>query len=168
VSIAAFAQQAAAFCAWAEGEAGAAHEEAERARRHLAALYDAALQLPETTVTNWETVDPLGFSRRPDLFERFGALPINYYSTVDPLEVPASQLMVGDLADDLRDVYADLIRGVELYQAGRVDAAGHWWRGTFDMHWGKHAAEGIAALHAWFTDHRQRSGPLALPRDFRP
>jgi hypothetical protein len=159
VSIEAFSKCAVEFRAWVEGPPGTETEEAACARRHLAALYAAALQLPERPPTSPRDLPPEreGMSR----FRRFGSLPINYYGAADPLVVPATELLVGDLADGLSDVWSDVRRGLELYEAGLVPEAGWSWRFDFETHWGAHAANALAALHAWHC--RYGRGPLFCP-----
>jgi hypothetical protein len=146
-----FAELANAFCFWAEGEPGDAIEEAEAARRFLADLYSVALGLPYSPA---DADSPSGEAWEK-VYRRFGALPFNYYSTVDPHQVPAENPMVDDLADDLADIWSDLKTGLQLHQSGQVEeAAGHWgW--AFRAHWGAHAANALHALHAWVVGHSQ-------------
>ena len=148
----AFADAATEFCAWAEGPPSEEAAEAAAARLHLARLYLGALALREATSwadrENWE---PPG--RTPpewqDVFRRFGALPFNYYSYTNPHIMPGEDLFTGDLADDLADIWQDLRVGLWAYRAGDLVAAESEWRSSFKIHWGRHAADALLALHCW-------------------
>jgi hypothetical protein len=146
-----FAEAAEQFCAWAEASPSAPEAEATAALQFLSNLYRYALDLPplfgeeepgEVTHGAWEQV-----------YQRFGALPFNYYAQCfDPSDLP-TEAVTADLADDLADIWCDLKRGLFLYHAGHVPAAVWEWRQNFWQHWGHHAAGGIYALHAWHTQH---------------
>jgi hypothetical protein len=117
---------------------------------HLARVYASAVDLPlpdrpygaarATTDAEWRA-----------MFKRFGVLPINYYSEcVDPLVIPPNESPgIGDLADDLADIWQDLRGGLALYDAGHIGAAASGWRAAFDLHWGNHAAQALYVLQLW-------------------
>jgi hypothetical protein len=142
-----FVEAAREFCRWAEADPSDATSELDTALRLLSGLYhQAALQphdvaeahpdLPEEAVPN------------EAIYKRFGALPVGYYAeTLDPFAVPSGEVGVGDIADDLRDIYRDVKVGLLAHEAGRpTEALGHWaW--TFRYHWGRHAAGALRALH---------------------
>lgn len=143
----AFARLAEEFCAWAEAPAGLADDEALKAHSYLARLYAAALELPRSDLgfqgdapneAAWQVV-----------YRRFGALPLNYYSAVDPLTVPGTEFLTGDLADDLADIWSDITAGLVLYRLGKPEDAGVEWRSRFDAHWAQHATEALVALQSW-------------------
>jgi hypothetical protein len=52
------------------------------------------------------------------------------------------------LSDDLAAVSADLIHGLQHYQAGRVAEALWWWQYSYVNHWGTHGGAALRALHA--------------------
>jgi Domain of unknown function (DUF5063) len=52
------------------------------------------------------------------------------------------------LSDDLAAVAADLIHGLQHYQAGRVAEALWWWQYSYVNHWGTHGGAALRALHA--------------------
>ncbi len=75
---------------------------------------------------------------------------LGFYSVVmNPLAVgSAPEYGVGDVIDDLVDIYQELFPGLELFRAGRRrEAVGHW-RDGFYMHWDDHAVGAIRAIHA--------------------
>jgi hypothetical protein len=54
----------------------------------------------------------------------------------------------GSLADDLRDVYSDVRRGLALWDSPAPPDAAIWeWRFQFEIHWGDHAIDALRALH---------------------
>jgi Domain of unknown function (DUF5063) len=52
------------------------------------------------------------------------------------------------LSDDLATVAADLIHGLQHYQAGRPLEALWWWQYSYVNHWGTHGGAALRALHA--------------------
>ena len=142
-----FADATERFCAWAEGPAGDEATEAATARLHLARLYVAALGLREAT-PDWDVEGPTE-SEWKLMCKRFGALPFNYYSCVDPHVVPVKEPFVGDLADDLADIWRDLKKGLTAYRTGDLTAAEGIWLFNFNVHWGRHATDALLALHSW-------------------
>ena len=52
------------------------------------------------------------------------------------------------LSDDLAAVAADLIHGLQHYEAGRPLEALWWWQYSYVNHWGTHGGAALRALHA--------------------
>jgi hypothetical protein len=52
------------------------------------------------------------------------------------------------LSDDLAAVAADLIHGLQHYQAGRPLEALWWWQYAYVSHWGTHGGAALRALHS--------------------
>jgi Domain of unknown function (DUF5063) len=98
------------------------------AREHLLGLYTDAGASPERPV-GWP-----GFHEK-DI----------YWEVSDPYE--ASEPVCGSLTDDLLDVYADVRRGLDLWDGSHQQAAIWEWRFHFDIHWGDHAVDALRALH---------------------
>ncbi len=55
------------------------------------------------------------------------------------------------LSDDLATVAADLIHGLQHYQAGRSLEALWWWQYSYVNHWGTHGGAALRALHSILT-----------------
>lgn len=55
---------------------------------------------------------------------------------------------MGDITDDLSDIYIDLKEPLVLYQQGHVKEAVWSWRLMFYSYWGHHAVGGLKALHS--------------------
>jgi hypothetical protein len=114
----------------------------------LSEVYAAAVRLPRSVRLGNGAADfvlPLAAWKKA--YRRFGRLPIGYYSEVfDPLKVPGETPDVGDVADDLADVYRDLSQGVRLESAGRPVDALWQWHMNFRIHWGRHAVSALRVL----------------------
>lgn len=150
-----FALAARQFCDWAEckSSAGTARSEMLVARRHLSSLLVMAVNLPQFECA-WRD-STLTHDDWTETFERFGVLPVGYYGGVcDPLEVPAGDTALGDLADDLADIWRDLKEGLLLFDKGERNAGGFSWQDSFDTHWGQHAADALAVIQFWLTQNR--------------
>ena len=68
----------------------------------------------------------------------------------NPLQFENDESIVGDLHDDLAEIYGDLWHGVQGYDAGDTEYAINHWRASYDQHWGNHAAGAIYAIDAYF------------------
>ncbi len=113
------------------------------ARVHLLRLYQLALALPD--VEPPAAVDAGPSPDRPSGWEGFGQLD-GYWEVFDPYEKDA--LVAGSLSDDLLDIYADVRRGLELWDRDVPREAAIWeWRSHLEAHWGDHAVDAIRALH---------------------
>ncbi len=152
-SITHFATVARSFCAWAEAQPGAVEAEAKMALRLLADLSSAIMATP--SLGRCEVVEGERISNKEwkDIYRRFGSLPFNYYSTFfNPTKVNEDESVVGDLADDLADMYRDIKDGLRLYDHGHIAEAVWSWRNSFQTHWGRHATNALYVLHTWWAD----------------
>jgi len=68
----------------------------------------------------------------------------------DPFDQGECKPVTGSLSDGLADIYFDVKEGLMRIPAdGEVPAHVIWaWAFGLEIHWGKHAVEAIAALHA--------------------
>jgi DNA phosphorothioation-dependent restriction protein DptG len=71
-----------------------------------------------------------------------------YWQVWDPTK--EKEAIAGSLADDIADIYRDLMAGISI---GNTDKAlpkdSIWeWRFGFCYHWGKHATDALRTLHA--------------------
>jgi len=146
-----FASAARTFITWAESPASSdAHAEALAARRYIVALIAAAIALPDATGTVEAPDIPDDEFRR--MFQRFGALPFNYYSECfNPMIVPGEEPVTADLADDLADIWRDVKGGLLLYDSGEAESAAWHWSSNYSFHWGHHATAALYALQSWFS-----------------
>lgn len=155
-----FAQLARAFSDWCRAEPRGEASEARAALRHLSRLHAAALELELPADVDAD----LDGARADDaecrrVYERMAALPVGYYSEVaDPGAVPSEEPVVGDLGDDVEEVYRDLSEGLSLLDAGHAAEAEWSFAESFRSHWGAHAAAAIRVLHLWLAE-RGELGP---------
>lgn len=145
----------AAFCAWAEARDSTPRDAAHRAVDLLARLVAAASALDRIAGG-----DPPsdGRPRQSDdyrvAYRRFGAvMPVGYYATIDPLVVPSGEPTLGDVADDLADIYLELRDGLRAHRAGDTAEAVRRWCFGWRFHWGAHATGALGALRAWLASH---------------
>ena len=137
-----------AFRSWAVEGTDTGVTAARQALAHLAKLFGAALALPDTSpeggISDWVPDDE--WKRA---FEACRRIPVSHYGEVfDPLVLPPEAPSVGDIADDLADIYRDVVNGLRALQHGEP-GAGWQWRFTFWSHWGRHAVGAMGALRAW-------------------
>ena len=142
-----FAEVAKGFCDWCEGTNQAATEHAAAAA-WLCKLYAAALDLPRVEPDNSELapdIAPLQLSSAKANLSGFNGW--YYREFFDPHPLLDSEWVMGDVGDDLLDIYKDLKRGLILFEGGKTgDACWHWvfWHRN---HWGRHAVGAMFALH---------------------
>ena len=147
-----FIKCARAFCCWVES----GRHELGDARQHLLSLMQAVANLRVGSVPTSDIED---FPRRggDDPFidhKRFAGLPFQYYRIVLlPFELNDEEPAMGDLADDLADIYGDLWHGLQALDSEDKDYAIWYWRDSYS-HWGHHAA---AALYA-IDEHLRANG----------
>jgi hypothetical protein len=143
------------YCAWADNVLPIESVRAEMLflRELLAVLYAHALTLPQV---DFEWVDRvLSHEDYQRMYTRFGSLPVGYYGrALDPLNVDSGELSLGDLADDLADIWRDLREGLLLFDSGRCEAAGASWQESFAIHWGEHAVNALAITQFWLGQNR--------------
>jgi len=82
-------------------------------------------------------------------------MPFRYYeSRHNPLDIENREYALGDIADDLADIWRDLKPALELYDNNDHAAAAAEWQFDFEIHWGRHATAALYALHCWLADNR--------------
>jgi hypothetical protein len=144
----AFFHTATDFCRWTESKPASAESEADTALKLLSKLYSQGHELPD--LYDEEEAPALPHEEWLVIYKRFGALPFNYYAEYcEPHNIEEPVPAIGDLADDLADIWRDLKAGLSLYHNGNHAAAAWQWRHSFHTHWGRHAASAIYALQYW-------------------
>ncbi len=123
----------------------------------LLALYAAGLALPPGSVEEeeGEEVFAVPHDEWETLWQRLGEAlgPNRWYVSADPqMNVPGSSdaVAVGDLADDLADIYRDITPGLRYWETAATAELGNivWeWRFSFTTHWGRHAVAALGILH---------------------
>jgi hypothetical protein len=147
INMEAFAEIVEEFCKWVESEPGEPQGELMRAVELVARLY--AGFLPRLHIdADYGDYQHLEVDRHK-LQKRFAVLPVQYYwETLAPLPVDQdAKTGMGDICDDLMDIYGELKNGLELWQRGEREAAMKHWKSGFVIHWGEHAVSSMQTLH---------------------
>ncbi|WP_414738002.1 DUF5063 domain-containing protein [Gemmata algarum] len=143
-----FAEQVVAFREWVEC-ADTGEPAVRAALSHLLGLFQIALSLP-TVDPNTRDVPAVPDSEWRRVFRACERLPVKHYGVVfDSLVVPPEEAVIGCVADDLADIYRDLVVGLQAHVSGNRELAAWHWRFTFWSHWGRHAVGAIGALREW-------------------
>jgi hypothetical protein len=74
-----------------------------------------------------------------------------YWTVVDPIKPTKDDPLLGDMADDLADIYCDLRRGLDAWEtaaaATRLEII--WtWRFAYESHWGQHAVDALGTIYS--------------------
>lgn len=149
-----FSDEARRFVEWADGTSSSQTMNAAVALRRVVALYGVALELPQP----WSEKVSTGELPCPDLTRRLAAvrqrasaIPLQHYSEIFSPHVMQDEPVVGDLSDDLHDIYGHVAKGLHLHEMGRIDDALWEWGFGFQTHWGEHASSAIRALHCYLA-----------------
>jgi hypothetical protein len=150
-----FGAEAALFQQWARCGTDRGEVAAREALLGITRLYLAALELPPAWSEELaDAEDAVGVDDEEwrAVFAAAGRLPLDFYGEVfDPLAVPPEQPVLGSIADDIADIYRDVVGGLRELQAGRRAQASWEWGFGFQHHWGEHATGAIRALHCWLA-----------------
>jgi hypothetical protein len=144
-----FIESARAYCALVESE----RHEVATARRHLLKLMQYVAELVVDSVPESDVDD---YPRRGDEdplvdHKRFADFPFQYYRMVfSPLDMENDESVVGDICDDLADIYGDLWHGLQALDSGDKAYAIWYWRESYSSHWGHHAAWAHCAIDEHF------------------
>jgi Domain of unknown function (DUF5063) len=142
-----FAEIARGYCAWCEGQSLGSDPEFHAAR-WLARLYAAALALPQVAC---KTEDGDLDLPEPELARAKSNLApfVGWYyrECFDPDPLLNEAPCMGDLGDDLLDIYKDIKGGLVLFNTGNANDALWDWAFLHKIHWGRHAVGGLFALH---------------------
>ena len=139
-----FAEVVREFCEWCVG----ARQTDFEAASWLCRLYAAALVLPQVGPENEEGLPEIPSSELSRA--EVGLVSFNgryYWEVFDPDPSLSEKPCIGDLGDDLLDIYKDVRQGLLVFDRGDyIDAMWHW-SFLHRVHWGRHAAAALLALH---------------------
>jgi hypothetical protein len=145
-----FAVAARNFCTWASSAVLQDEQDAGLAARYVSALFAAGCAL------GWDEGEPGDF-RVPEqgvdaVRAKASALPFRHYSEIfNNLVIPPEEPVIGDIVDDLVDIYSDVAPGLALYESGDREGARNHWRFWLSSHWGEHATSAIRALWSYLA-----------------
>ncbi|MFL5328956.1 MAG: DUF5063 domain-containing protein [Gemmataceae bacterium] len=151
-----FAAEADAFREWAARGTDTGEYAARNALLRIIRLYLAALELPPSwseELAHQPDAPRVGDAEWRAVYAEAGRLPLDHYAEVfDPLAVPPEEPpVIGSLADDIADIYRDVVTGLREYEAGQRAQAVWEWGFGLQHHWGEHATGAIRALHCWLA-----------------
>jgi hypothetical protein len=142
------------YMAWAEQAPVEGLNEAMLALDHVVELYHWGIRLATSGCGENVEIPDVGDDKWGQIRNRFSCLPFRNYSVIiNAMTVPPEEPAVGDIADDLADVYRDLAVGLFLYNAGHKEEAIWQWHFDFHNHWKEHAAWAIFALNSYFIEN---------------
>jgi hypothetical protein len=92
---------------------------------------------------------------------RFAELPFSFYRVVfDPHDLEADdEPVMGMLADDLADIFRDLVVGLDQARNGNLEAACFDWCLSYRTHWARHAVHALTAMELYRTGDSGGSVP---------
>ena len=126
---------------------------AREARGLVARLYAAGvnLELPPAEKVAERDDPAVENPEWQEIYDRTASrLPFQYYTEVhEPSSVPTEQTVSGDLADDIADIYRDVVSGLRLHARGDTNQALWAWVFNRQHHWGEHATSFLHALQKY-------------------
>ncbi|HJT19778.1 MAG TPA: DUF5063 domain-containing protein [Nitrospira sp.] len=119
--------------------------------RLLPHIYAAALELPDVEPATDELErtgeSPSPMARLRSLLGRYD----EYFEVYDPYVETGP--IIGSLADDLADIYLDLVRPLAAFDAGETADAIWSWRASLHGHCGDHLVDAMRAIHRAVNFH---------------
>lgn len=139
-----------AYCALIERVDPASGEWFDCLFRSLPRLHAAVTALRDGVDGQWLPTHT-DIDARFELFSRlrqsFGERD-GYWLEYDASTAVHPQHMTGSLADDLADIYFDLKSGLALLPQASAEQVLHYWRRSFELHWGQHLVDAERHLYA--------------------
>jgi len=100
-------------------------------------------------------------------YKRFSDFPFQYYREIfSPGDLDEEPPVVGDVHDDLADIYGNLWHGLQALDRGDGIYAVSYWHGSYFQHWGHHASSAIYAIGDFYR--KMKTGEQDAPPNSRP
>ncbi|GAB6098106.1 DUF5063 domain-containing protein [Desulfatiferula olefinivorans] len=146
-----FAKIAEQYCSWTEALKNDDEVDLNELLLLLSLLFNYALSLPITDPDELdEETERLTNGEWKSIHEKYSPIEFQYYNEIfDPHDFENSVPVVGDLHDDLADIYRDIKPGVLLYQKGFTSSAVFEWQSSFGFHWGEHILSAMRAIYMY-------------------
>ena len=143
-----FTQHVKSYCTWAEGNL----HTLQSAREHLILLMADIPYLEEYRGGAIQgEYARRGHAEWQETCKRFADLPFQFYHTVfDPHDLSSEEAVMGDLQDDLADIYGDLFEGLQAHLVGQTTDALRIWVDSYFYHWGHHLASALKAIDEFY------------------
>jgi len=156
-----FVEAAKCFCLLIETQQSNNPKEfLELLHKQLLTLYKTGIDLPGIFIENEVEFDIDLPKYQMQAIIKFISkrVPFSYYSTVlNPFEIDAAKTAIGDLTDDLGDIYLDLKRTLMKYDNESTAARRNtlWqFKFDFDNHWQEHCIDAIQIIFHYLLEHR--------------
>ena len=149
IAIETFADNVRHFCQWTED----GPHDVQTARQLLLSLMQG---VPYLIVPDKESDEEPEYPRREYQgwqtdHKRLSDFPFQYYREVfSPCDLDNEAPVVGDIHDDLADIYGDLWHGLQAFDGGNGIYAVSYWREPYFQHWGHHASSAIYAIDEFY------------------
>lgn len=143
-----FADLAKDFCSWCEAGPSSARAVESEAARWVARLHSEALALPSVGPDNSEGLPDIpepDASRVQRTLTAFAGLYYREFFNPDPNV--SEDAVIGEVQDDLLDIYKDIKGGLIVFQRGEPEGALWYWSFLHRVHWGRHTTSALYALH---------------------
>jgi hypothetical protein len=143
-----FADAAMAYCALIDAPVqGGVVAPSRQLSKALSEVYVAALDLPDVFDDGAPEPDGAYSPNAQTLQAWIQLLCVDHYWEIfEPTQPKPDEPVLASLADDLRDIYTDLKRGLDLFHKGHETAAAWEWRFNFHAHWGRHLVSAQRAI----------------------
>jgi hypothetical protein len=150
-----FAEIARGYCSWCEHEPFN-ERSAIDASKWLAYLHAAALDVQVAPPENSRGLPELPPQELAQAIQNLAGFNGMYYrECFDPDPAISEEPVIGDVGDDLLDIYKDVKAGLLLHDRGEIPEALWHWSFLHNIHWGLHAVGALRALHCLATSKRE-------------
>jgi hypothetical protein len=144
-----FRNVAAEYCAWVEGRT-VPEDVGLWLARILAELIHVVYGTPDDGGADAGPGEEDGYKARSynDVRGSLPKLPFQYYREVyEATDLENDESSLGELYDDIADIYGDLSKGLFVHEHHSPGRAERYWRQSFRYHWGEHATGALRALY---------------------
>lgn len=151
----AFNEIAEEYCAWVE-KREAREDVGVWLTQILAEMIHVIYSIPDDGLWDAGAGEEDGYKKR-DYNEVRGTLPklpFQYYREVyEATDLQNDESSLGELYDDVADIYGDLRMGLFVHEHISPSEAERCWRQSFRYHWGEHATGALRALY-WHLSNK--------------
>jgi hypothetical protein len=144
-----FSKLADRYCSWTDSLQKEDTVDLGEVLALLSELFNNALVLPllDSGETD-EEAERLTQDEWKLIHKKYTPIPFQYYNEIfDPHDFSETKPVVGDLHDDLADIYRYLKQGLILYEKGLAGDAAFEWKSSFSYHWGEHVLSAMRAIY---------------------
>ncbi|MDB6016501.1 MAG: hypothetical protein JWR19_990 [Pedosphaera sp.] len=155
LAIEAFTENVRQFCEWAESD----RHDVLTARQLLLALMQG---IPYLIIPDAGHENDVSYPRRSHEewmsdHKRFADFPFQYYQGMfSPCDLGEEEPVMGDVHDDLADIYGDLWHGSQALNRDDGVYAVRYWREFYFHHWGHHASSAVYAIDEYYRKAEEK------------